>query len=63
MTQTIEGLYSQISLSGGAARDKALWGEHYGGVDTVENLIACVSERLRLLDTYYGAQEESTATQ
>lgn len=63
MTQTIEGLYSQISLSGAAARDYALWGEHYGGVDTVESLIACVSERLRLLDTYYGAQEESTATQ
>lgn len=52
--QKIESIYDQIALSGSVARDKALWGERYSGVDTVENLKMCVSERLRILDAHYG---------
>lgn len=52
--QKIESIYDPIALSGAVARDKALWGERYGGFDTIENLKLCVSERLKILDAYYG---------
>lgn len=44
----------QINNSGAYARDQQRWGNHYGEIDTVEDLHAFIEARLLWLDDYYS---------
>lgn len=53
LIQRIDALYMPLIESGAMERDKTLWGERYGGQDTVEHLKEFVRKKLVYMDEYY----------
>jgi len=52
--EKLNGYRRELETSGAFARDKAAWGEFYGGQDSFENLCLYFERRLAHLDAYYG---------
>lgn len=53
----IDAQYALLSNCGAFARDTKLWGDRYGGEDTVSTLKEFIGARLDYLDAYYKDQQ------
>lgn len=53
LLERLKGYRSALECSGAFARDRAAWGEFYGGQDSFDNLCLYFERRLERLDGYY----------
>lgn len=52
--EIISSCHAQTTDSGALSRDRALWGEYYGGEDNLDALFTYIEKRLAWMDSYYG---------
>jgi len=52
----VKSIHRQATESGAFARDRALWGERRGGIDTFETMCQFILNQLELLDEIYAPE-------